>query len=422
LRALLLKALIGKELKELTLIIEDGIVSKRLLNTDEAICRNIECIDLREKGIALPGFIDLHAHLRGLELSYKEDEESGTKAAARGGFTGIVDMPNTKPKIDNTKSLNLKIKSLYEKAYVNFGISLTIGKDVDDFIEMLKAKEVVSVGELFPEEHERLPEILKSFVANGIEKPIIIHLEHKDALGECGKGKRWACRPIESEMLALKEIGYMLESARIKAKLHITHVTNKYVYEMAKKYKFTTDTCPHYLYLSSEDEEKFGCLAKVNPPLRTRDIAKELIGLLPHFDAISTDHAPHSIEEKSLPFEKCPSGIASIDIAVPLMINLVNKGILNLEDLIQLLSMGPQKILNMKPGWGCFDIGCKANYTVVDLDKEWKIDSSKFYTKARFSPYDGLIIKGDVSSTIINGTVVYLDGEIIERPKISYLK
>jgi len=395
------------------LIIENGIVIKRILGEYKEICKEVNCIDLRKYGITLPGFIDIHTHLRGLRLEYKEDERSGSMAAAKGGFTAIVDMPNTLPEINNVNALKLKLEKLALHSYVNYGIYVSPSNEPNELNNMLKYDGVVGV-KIFPKDLKYLQRTLD--VVRKIKnsnKIIIIHAEHPAGIDECEAGSRWRCRPIELEIMFLN---YMERYIRKKDRIHITHVTNPLTLTYAKRLHFTIDTCPHYLYLNALDEYKHGCIAKVSPPLRTETTRRILINMLQHFDAISTDHAPHHINEKIDLFENCPSGIASIDFAASLILNLIHLNIINLNDVIRLLSLGPAKILGLTRRWGCFEKGCIANYTIVDPYKEVLIKSSETFSKAKYSPYEDMKIRGAVTGTIIGGSIVYLDGEIIEKP------
>ena len=415
-----LKALHLGEVKEVSLIVNDnGVVTDVRNGVAKELCKEFECFDLTKYGVAVPGFIDIHTHLRGLELSYKEDEESGSKAAAKGGYVVVVDMPNTIPKINSVEAFKQKLDSLTKKSYVDFGISIAppSNEKFDEFETLIKRCEVVAVGELFPDEHRYVVDIIKLMNKLNIKKPILIHPEHLDFVNECEKGFRWLCRPLESELKSVIEIGKKVSVSKLgnDIKIHITHVTNPLSLVYAKIFGFTVDTAPHYLYLSSIDEESKGCLAKVNPPLRHYTTKNALIHYIRFVDAIASDHAPHSYEEKCMEFMQCPSGISSIEVASALILNLVAKNILKLDEAIRLLSKGPSTILGLRR-WGCFERGCIASYTVIDLQKEWVIDSSKFYSKAAFSPYDGLKVRGSVEATIVRGTIVYVDNGIVAKP------
>ncbi len=417
LRVLFLKALLD-EVREVTVFVnENGFVTQIRNGIYKELCQEYECEDLTVHGIALPGFIDIHTHLRGLMLAYKEDEESGTKAAARGGYTAVVDMPNTVPRIDNLDAFESKIAKLSTNAYTDFGIAIAPpqNRSFGEFKSLIMKQEVVAIGEIFPEELSMLPQVLSILDQLRVKKLVMVHPEHEKFINECEKGSRWLCRPLEAEVKSLIEIRKIVSRSFHHIPLHVTHATNPITITYAKNNGFTVDTTPHYIYLSSEDEYRKGCLAKVNPPLRHISTTISMLQYLHHVDAIATDHAPHSIDEKTREFSDCPSGIPSIEVASALVINLVSKNIIDLNTLARLLSLGPSKILGLEK-WGCIDIGCVASYSVVDPWKEWVIDSSKFYSKASYSPYDGLKIRGSVEATIIRGVVVHLNGEIVSKP------
>ncbi|MEM0026641.1 MAG: dihydroorotase [Ignisphaera sp.] len=414
---LFLKALLD-EVREVTVFVdEDGFVTQIKNGVYKELCQEYECEDLTMHGIALPGFIDIHTHLRGLMLAYKEDEESGTKAAARGGYTAVVDMPNTVPRIDNLDAFESKIAKLSRNAYTDFGIAIAPpqNRSFDEFKSLVLKQEVVAIGEIFPEELSMLPQILSILDQLGVKKLVMVHPEHEKFINECEKGSRWLCRPLEAEIKSLIEIRKTVSRSYQHIPLHVTHATNPITIAYAKNHGFTVDTTPHYIYLSSEDEYRKGCLAKVNPPLRHISTSISMLQYLHHVDAITTDHAPHSIDEKARDFSSCPPGIASIEIAPALMLNLVSKNVINLNMLTKLLSLGPSRILGLEK-WGCIDVGCVASYTIVNLWKNWVIDSSNFYSKASYSPYDGLEIRGSVEATVARGVVVHLSGEIVSKP------
>lgn len=396
--------------KEITLHISDGLVKKRYNYAKEDLCREYMCIDLRDKGLLLPGFIDMHVHLRGLKLSYKEDEESGTKAAVRGGFTAVVDMPNTVPRIDGISSLSEKLFMLKTKSFIDYGIYISPSDDEKSLKELLLVEGVVGV-KIFPSDLRLIPVVTNTIKTLAWKRLIIVHAENPRMVNDCEAGFRWRCRPIESEISVLN---ILKEYADTDIRIHITHVTNALTLTISKKYGFTVDTCPHYLYLDSSHEKEKGCIAKVNPPLRTSSTKDILVSMLKLFDAISSDHAPHSLEEKCWDYMVCPSGIASIEVMASLILNLVSKGILTIDDVAKLLSKGPARILGMRK-WGCTYEGCIASYTIVDMGRQLRVDPEQFYSKAKFSPYTGMILSGLVRATVVRGYVVHLDGDIIER-------
>lgn len=364
--------------------------------------------------IALPGFIDIHVHFRGLELSYKEDEKTGSMAAAKGGFTLVVDMPNTRPRIDNVEALRAKLRSFEENSYVDYGVWIATPRSIKDLREMISEPRVFGL-KLYPEDYDLFEKISSEIIR--YVKRIIIHAEDPSSISEqCDKGYRWRCRSIDSEVRALERLSRVLSR---EVATHITHVTNPLTSHTAKHLGYSTDTCPHYIYLDSSHEERLGCVAKVNPPLRpglVRELLlREAVSRESSIDMFSTDHAPHTIDEKSRDFSECPSGIASIEFTGSLLLNLVSKGLMDLGTLIEKISIRPAEFLGLEE-YGCVDKGCVASYTIADLDKEFIIRSSDMVSKAGNTPYDGTRVKGYIHATIVRGSLVYREGEFFERP------
>lgn len=398
--------------KELTLLIKNGIIVKRYNYIDKDICKIYECLDLSKTGLLLPGFIDIHVHLRGLELSYKEDEESGTKAAIHGGFTAVIDMPNTIPRIDNMYALKLKLEALKKRSYVDFGLYVSPARNEEELEQMLLEEGVIGV-KIFPQDLNQIGKVVKTMkkVSNRIKKIIIVHAENPLMLEDCEAGRRWVCRPIESEVSVLNKLKMFADR---EIHIHITHVTNILTLSLAKHYGFTVDTCPHYIYMDADYEKDMKCIAKVNPPLRlytTRTILSDHLNL---FDAISSDHAPHSLDEKNRDFSDCPPGITSLDIMGSLVLNMVSKNLIKLGDVVKLVSRGPANILGIHR-WGCLYEGCIASYTIVDLDKEVYVDPQYFFSKAKFTPYKSIRLRGAVKATIVRGFLAYIEESIVEK-------
>jgi len=393
---------------EVTLVVEDGVV-KRSIRGFERVLGVDSHLDLSNLGIAIPGAIDIHEHLRGLELEHKEDEVSGSLAAAKGGFTLVIDMPNTRPEVRSIDVAQKKLESL-RLAVVDYGLLVGLPQKASELREMLYLPGVVGL-KLYPED---LPRFEKSFAAevSRAKALLVVHAEHPMLIKEaCGPGERWLCRPVEAEIAFLTELrGKIVEGVR----LHVTHVTNVATLAYAKRIGATVDTCPHYILLSSDDERSLGCLAKVNPPLRPPGVGEELLSWLPLVDALSTDHAPHTAEEKSADFSECPSGIASNEIALSLTLDLVSRGLLVVDDVVRLWSLGPARILGLTQ-WGCIEEGCVASYTILDMKRVVKVDPSMFVSKAKVSPYTGWKLQGAVAATVVRGRAVYLEGEFLER-------
>ncbi len=402
----------GYDFKRVSVLVEDGLVRDIRYGHDKFPDAD-EYHDF-SRYIGLPGFIDIHTHMRGLDLSYKEDEETGTKAAARGGFTLIIDMPNTKPRIDNLEALRKKLDSFANRSYTDYGIWIALSRSSEELRKMISEPKVYGV-KIYPEDYDQLYS-MRQYVLENVKR-VVVHAEDPSAINEeCDKGFRWRCRSIDSEIRAIEKIHRILGGG---IRIHVTHVTNTLTAQVAKYLGYSTDTCPHYIYLDSSDEERLGCVAKVNPPLRP-SLAKDLLlrevsykdGLI---DIFSTDHAPHTVEEKSRDFRECPSGISSIEFAGPLLLNLVSKDMMSLDALVKKISFKPADFLGLDR-YGCVDIDCVASYTIVDFDKEIIIRSSEMISRSRNTPYENMRVKGSIYATIVRGGVVYREGDFLERP------
>ncbi|HID80748.1 MAG TPA: dihydroorotase [Ignisphaera sp.] len=367
------------------------------------------------KCLALPGFIDMHVHLRGLELSYKEDELSGTRAAVRGGYTAVVDMPNTKPRLDNIVALQHKLMALSIYSHCDYGVYAAVPHTSNtSYMKELLSLPGVMGFKVYPEDMEFVTYVLK--VLNR-HKLMVVHAEDLKLVSECAAGLRWRCRSIEAELSAITKLNSIVKQYgdERRVRIHVTHVTNPLSATLAKSYGFTVDTCPHYLLLSSEHEVEVGCIAKVNPPLRSHDVQHSLISWLSMVDAVASDHAPHSLDEKELPFELCPSGISSIEIASLLVLDLALKNVIDIKTAIRLLSLGPASILRLCR-WGCIARECIASYTFIDLRKETHLENAVLESKAKHTPYRGTVRLG-ICATMVRGQLAYHQGEVY-KPRV----
>ncbi len=404
------RALIHGELVPLSIIVEEGMVID--------VKKGCSCpggasqISFRRKGLVMmPGFLDLHVHLRGLGYSYKEDERSGTEAAAAAGYTGVVDMPNTYPRINTGEALEAKIRAFRSKALVNYGVHLGLPPR-RHAARLLSRPEVMGL-KIYPNDFYSLDDVAwAAGIASSLGKPVVVHCEHPDMIREgCEPGYRWKCRSLAAETACINLLSRILPG---KTRIHITHATTPSLVYAARRKGFTVDTCPHYFMLSSEDEARLRCLAKVNPPLRPRSLAEAMQRLVVSglLDAVASDHAPHASKEKGLGFDACPAGIVGLEAHSRIMLDLAVRGLLSLELLSRLMSKGHARILGLGK-YGCFEKGCMASYTVVDLKGEGVIKPEFFHSKARYTPFDGYRYKGEITATIVNGLPVYLEGDIL---------
>lgn len=363
-----------------------------------------ECVQYDLSGrIVTPGLFDMHVHFREPGETHKETIETGSKAAAYGGFTGVLMMPNTKPPLDNTdviadnkrKSEN-NIVDIYTSACATMGRR---GKEITDVDHLIEAGALAITDDGSPVEDEG---IMKELFRKSSELgfPVVQHCEIMKISdgGVINKGRiseklKLKGIPNESEYRLIKRDLNLLRKYP-EAKYHVQHISTKESVELVRKAKreglnVTSEVCPHHFILTDEAVEKYGANAKMNPPLRTRDDVNEILSGLKDgtIDVICTDHAPHSDEEKSRPIAEAPFGVVGLETSVALSYEyLVKRNIITFEEMIMKMSVNPRKILRL--GEIRIREGEKANLTVINL-RNWVIEKKKFHSKSRNTPFDG---------------------------------
>ncbi|MCD6403119.1 MAG: dihydroorotase [Candidatus Aenigmarchaeota archaeon] len=351
--------------------------------------------------IALPGLIDMHVHFREPGLEWKEDWRSGSKAAVHGGITYVADMPNTKPPVIYKEILEKKVEIAKSKSLVNFGLYGAItNENVKSFSEMdegvigYKIFLAASTGNLLLDE-KYLAEAISSS-----EKPVMIHPESQKIV------EKYLARPIDAEIEAVKKVVSL--QGIIKTRVHLCHITSftaaSIVLEQRETNKLTFETCPHYLFLNDRFRKENGGFGKVNPPLRSEEERKGLFNLVVKgkIDVLSSDHAPHTVEEKK---SSSPhSGIPGVETTVYLMLNLVKQKLIDFGTLVRMMNEIPREILGLN-NYGEIIVGNKANMTIVDLNRRWIITKKFLQTKCGWSPYEGMEGYGMPVYTIVNGKI-----------------
>ncbi len=371
--------------------------------------------------ILCPGFIDIHTHLREPGEEFKETIESGCRAAAAGGFTAIACMPNTIPPNDNPSTTRF----IMERARMANGVkvmpvgAITVEQKGEKLCEYFSMKQEGMVA---------ISEDGKSVMNSGILRRAmeyaathdILVISHCEDHNLSGKGvmnegifsTRFGLRPVpvqSEEIIVFRDIAV---SSLTGCRLHIAHVSaadSLFHIRRAKKKKMrvTAETTPHYLYLSDDMLSTYDTNLKVNPPLRSRSDVQALRKAIKDgtIDCIASDHAPHSPAEKEVEFDIAKPGIAGLETSAGLIMNLVNDGVISLKRAIHLMSTGPAKVLGISPN--SLTVGQEANITIIDLRKEWVVDPSKFFSKARNTPFAGYKLRGRVLATIVSGRVLY---------------
>lgn len=372
----------------------------------------------------LPGLVDAHCHLRDPGYEYKEDIASGTRSAAKGGFTSVACMPNTSPVVDNESIVNYIIEKARREAVVNvFPIgAITKGQEGNELAEMgsMKQAGIVAVSD------DGKPVMNSSIMKKGMiyahqfNLPVISHCEDTELAdgGSMNEG-------VTSTIMGLRGIPSIAEDVMVSRELllaeytgvpiHIAHVSTKTSVELirqAKKrgVKVTAETCPHYFTLTEKACLGYNTLAKMNPPLRTdSDVEAIKEGLKDGtLDIIATDHAPHHPDEKNVEFDRALHGIVGFETALPLTYTaLVETGVLSLTQMVEKLAARPAEILHLDKG--TVACGKDADLVLVDFDNEYTIDVSSFLSKSKNSPYDGYKVKGRVMATLVGGRIAYSD-------------
>ena len=400
------------------IFVEDGIIKEKA----ESIEKQADTVIDAAGCYVMPGLIDLHVHFRDPGLTYKEDIETGSKAAAKGGFTTVCCMPNTKPVVDNVET----VKYIIEKGEKT---GLTNVLPVGAVTKNMAGVEITDVEELKKAGICAISEDGKSVMNSGVYRkamknaakanvPVLAHCEDINLveggvinLGDKSSelGVKGISNAVE-DVIAMRDIMLAKETG---ATLHLCHCSTKDSVEMVKRakeegIKVTAEVCPHHFSMCSDDITSNDGNFKMNPPLRAREDMEALIKGLQNdiMDVISTDHAPHSAEEKAKDLEHAPFGIVGLETSVALTVtNLVKKGYLTPMQMAAKMSYNPAKVLGIPKG--TLDEGKIADITIIDPDKEYTIDVNTFESKGKNTPFDGYKVSGEVEYTILNGKVVY---------------
>lgn len=395
---------------EVYLAIEDGKIAKISKSTIEGEKE----IDLKGQ-IVLPGLIDPHVHFRDPGLTYKEDFRTGSMAAANGGFTFVMDMPNTVPKTNTYEAFKEKQKIAESKSIVNFG--LHAGYSTLDEMERILELNPMSFKVFMDLETDEDLDRIFNDISNLSKKPIVTaHCEKRDIVLESTQNLKEETdaiaysygRPAESED---ESVAQAIElSKKYGVDLHICHLSTQNAMNLAISNDISFEFTPHHLLYDNTAFNEFGTIIKTNPPLREK--GKNItISDLNENSIIGTDHAPHSLEEKTKGVWDSSPGIPSLETVLSLLLSEVNKSNLDLRLIPKIFSENAAKRFNLS-NKGFIKEGFDADLVVVDLKQEGVFDIDTFYTKAEYSPFDGLPYKGKATMTIVNGDVVMEENEL----------
>jgi len=427
------KAYLENEIVDCSLAIDDGRILK--IGKESIMPKATSKKDLGNL-LVLPGLIDAHVHLRDEGKAYKEDFCSGTAAAAAGGFTTVLDMPNNDPVTMSAETLRgrmaiaestilvnvgfysefpnclSEMKKIVEEGAIAFKLYMTEqvgGLDIDDDAALLKAFEAVKKLRILAAVHAEDKKCLNRAM---------------DELKRVGRNDIDAYLEAHSENVEVQAVKRILGIAKTtSAHVHFCHVsTEKGLRAICEEKKsgalITCETTPHNLCLSADDLRKIGTLAITMPPVRAKPEITALWNGIKNgcIDILASDHAPHALEEKKTKTVwNVKVGIPGLETTLPLMLTEVKRGRLSIADIVRLTSEKPAEIFNLE-GKGRLKEGNAADLTVVDLRKKCKIDASKFQSKAKYSPFDGWQIEGKPVKTFVNGQLIMEDGEIVSQP------
>ncbi len=409
-----------KQEQVMDLLIEDGLIQK----TGNGIRKEADTVIDASGCLVMPGLIDLHVHFRDPGQTYKEDIATGSAAAAAGGFTTVCCMPNTKPVVDCPEIVTYIVEKAKETGLTNVlpvgAVTVGMeGKTVTDIAAMKKAgicaisedgKSVMNSAVYRKAMREAaklgLPVLAHCEDINLVEGGVMNLDEKSEQMGLKGISNAVEDIIASRDILLAKETG---------ARLHLCHCSTKDSVTMVREAKedgilVTAEVCPHHFSLCTEDIPADEGNFKMNPPLRKREDMETLVqGLKDNvMDVISTDHAPHSLEEKSRGMEKSPFGIVGLETSAALTItNLVKPGYLTWMQMAEKMSYNPAKVLGIDRG--TLNEGAVADVVIINPDETYEIDPDCFRSKGRNTPFAGKKVSGKVKYTILNGEVVYHD-------------
>lgn len=410
---------IDKTFKKSDVLIKDGRIHSLAVSIlSESVDR---VVDAQDKYFLIPGFVDVHTHLREPGFSYKETIKTGSMAGAKAGYTDLCTMPNLNPAPDNAEHLKAQTDIIERDAVINVLPFGTITKERKGVGEIIDFEYIADQVAGFSDDGTgvQTEELMKQAMTKcaKLGKIISAHCEVNDLLkggyihdgvyarthnhkGICSESE-WA--QIERDCRLAEETG---------CQYHVCHISTKESVDIIRKakargVKVTCETGPHYLTMCDEDLQEDGRF-KMNPPLRAAQDKQALIeGVLDGtIDVIATDHAPHSAEEKSKGLEKSAMGVVGLETAFAVLnTKLVKTGIITLEKLVEMMSVRPREIFGIDGGE--IKEGAVANLALLDVDKEWTVNPDNFVTMGRATPFEGWKLQGENLLTIYRGEIVY---------------
>ncbi len=426
------KAYLNNEIVDCSIAIDNGKIFK--IGKETQMPNADEKTNLRNM-LVLPGLIDVHVHLRDEGKAYEEDFYTGTAAAAAGGITTVLDMPNNDPVTMSAETLKNRMRIAENRNLVNIGFYSEFPKALGE-VGGIVAKGAVGfklfmarqVGGLNIDDDKALQEAFRKVGELGV--PVAVHAEDKallmaneERLKRSNRHDAVAFLKAHSEDVELKAVERLLEvSAQTDVRLHFCHMTtrkglNSIVEAKKSGRTVTCEVTPHHLLLSNADYEHYGLMLTIMPPLRGESNIEALWkGIADGWvDVLGSDHAPHALSEKSAgSVWDVKVGVPGLETTLPLMLTMIRKNRISLGHVVHLLSEKPAELFNLTDRGG-LEQGRKADLIIVDFKRKFKIDASKFHSKAKFSPFDGWEAQGCPVKTFVNGLLVMDEQKIVAK-------
>jgi dihydroorotase (multifunctional complex type) len=426
------KAYLNGQIVDCSIAIEEGKIFK--IGKETQMPSADEKTNLKSH-LVLPGLIDAHVHLRDEGKAYKEDFQTGTAAAAAGGFTTVLDMPNNQPVTMSVVTLKNRMALAQRRILVNVGFYSELPHKVEETQAIVDEGAIgfklflgSQVGGVNVDDDEGLKEAFNSVASLNV--PVAVHAEDKtlltvneNKLKQAKKNSIAAFQNAHSDVVEAKAVERILKiSAPTGVRLHLCHISTKAGLDAiaeAKKEgrKVTCEVTPNHLLMSTADLARLGQLLIMAPPLRSIDQVEALwkgmeAGLI---DSLGSDHAPHTLEEKLVSnVWDVKVGVPGLETTLPLILTAVRKNRLSLSQAMTFLAEKPAGIFGLSDR-GRLAAGIPADLTIVDFNSKFKIDASKFKSKAKFSPYDGWEVQGKPEKTFVDGALVFDEGEIVAK-------
>ncbi len=426
------KIFMGGEFIEGSIVVRDGCIEAIVKDYSRFKDSVDEVID--GGGLpAIPGAIDIHAHIYDPDYIHHEDWRTGSLAAAYGGITTVFDMP-LRMFVDNVDKLRLKVEAGLRDSYINFGVHAGMMRDenLGNIPDLARAGvigfKVFTLGEEWMAGDKAILRIMELVRDSGgvvmvhAEDHAIVNRGYELVRGRSDPLAHHEARSDVAEAAAIAKVGFY--SMETSSHVHIVHLTSQLGALAVEHLWFsgaiiTAETCPQYLYFTRDDVSKWGNYLKIAPSLKTRSDVEALWEAVDRgvVDAITSDHAPSTREEKEVDVWSAWGGIPNIEVLVPFMYTLgVKQGRIDFGRFIEVVSANPARIMRLYPRKGALAPGSDADITVLDIDSCWKVDPAKLHHKADWTPFEGLELCGWPRHIIVDGRPLIIDRELVGKP------